>query len=255
MFQLLEHPLWSFFGTLIGVIGVGAAFLFYLRGRRIKRITFALRRFTIFGENVGTLQGLSVSYGGKPILKLFDYRVLIWNSGSDIIHPSDFASSRPLTIQLEKQCTSVVGVNVLVISSPSNPVTAVMQTDERIDIGFEYLAPKEGLVLSVLSNSELIPLPRLDGLIKGGTVAHFSERRRFLRVIFESLIGSLVMALVTVFVGPVARESGPFAGGVLITVIMVGIALFVVHMTRVLTPRCDSKLRETFGRGFHEWEL
>jgi hypothetical protein len=252
--QFLVNPLWNVGGFLIGVVGIVLAVFYYMRSRRLIRLSYSLRRFTIFGENVGTLPGLSISCGGKPISKLFDYRMLIWNSGSKVVHPSSFASSDPLRIQLGSECNSVVGVNILGASTSANHVTVLMQVPDQISIDFEYLDRKQGAVLSILSDAELWPPPRLEGIVKGGAIVEITGIRE--TPLSDVIICATAFGFGPTLIGGILQWVGPL---VAYPVGIVILAIFIITGWRMFTtarkPGCDPRLKETFDHGFHKREF
>ena len=120
MWEFFANSLWSFIGSLIGLLGIGLALLFYLRGNKTKKMSYQVRRYTIFGERIASLDGLDISYQGIKLTKLFDYRILVWNSGNEVLHPSDFPSSRQLRILISQGSENVIAANLLGASAEPN---------------------------------------------------------------------------------------------------------------------------------------
>lgn len=140
---------------LIGIYGVR-------KSRRSKRLSYATRSVEMVKEKVATFPRLSVSYDGQPVERLSATKMLILNTGQSVIRQEDIAPSDPLRAVVDEPGTilrAFLGRQI----GKANRVRV-----SASDLQFDYLAPGEGCLLSVLHTAK--GSPRFGGTLIGGAI-------------------------------------------------------------------------------------
>ncbi len=167
-------------GCLLGLIGIVLAVFFYIKSRKFKRLSFSVRTFGILSDSTTKLPGFGASYEGNPIERLTAAKILLWNSRTDIIHSSDLTSEDPIRFQLPDE-SIVLAVSVSAVSSKTNKVSVLVvgDKDKEIEVTLDYLAPKEGCLLSVMHTAEDDAQFQASGTVKGVGTPNYHQSSEF----------------------------------------------------------------------------
>jgi hypothetical protein len=150
---------------VIGLVGIGLAVLFYLKSRRIKRLSYSLWSFTLLRDFKAQIEDLSISYGERQIPSLTVTKVALWNSGNVTIQRSDIATADQLRIAAREGC-KILDVAVLHAPNPAN-LFDVTRQGCRVLINFDFLDSREGGVVQVLHSGKSSADVAITGSIKG----------------------------------------------------------------------------------------
>ena len=126
---------------------------------------------------------------------------------------------------------------------------------DDISIKFEYLAPKEGIVLSVLSKEELKSVPVADGLIKGG-----GEIKNVNELKSKHFLYGLCMPITIVIIfgaGALIAERIGYESFIPFFVFLavlggIGFQFSYFFMAELLPKRREAAISKIFDRGFRE---
>jgi len=155
------------FGVFIGAAGVFLAIFFYSRTRKIKRIGYAVRTFELFSDRIGGIDGLSIQYLDKPVTNLTAGKILLKNTGNDVIHDTDIAKANPLKVSVPNG-VEILKIGIIDESTTENRFEIKKINDTTSYVYFDYFAPNDGCVLFVLHSGNREQSLTIDGTLKGG---------------------------------------------------------------------------------------
>lgn len=171
---------WSFdlisqgwFGSAVGLVGIGAALLTYLFSRQRKRISYSYSGRTLLGANHQDLpEEISVTYEGRQINKLSRIVFIFWNSGEKIVVGDDIVRADPVRFDFGEEGV-ILSASVI---SQSRPVIGaqvkISDHNDMVFIDFDFLDPNDGVVIEVLHSGprgEFSIYGTVKGLPKGLT--------------------------------------------------------------------------------------
>ncbi|BDU10060.1 hypothetical protein PRtIB026_A49500 [Pseudomonas sp. RtIB026] len=155
-------------GSLIGLVGLIAIPIVYIKSRNRTRLSFAYLGEHLLGSDSASLpHGISVQYQGADIPRLTRSMVVLWNSGENTILGSDVVDADPLRVCVgsdgEILSASVIketrSVNDFKIRPPSPhaPNEAIFE--------FNYFDSGDGVVVEILHTSQCRQ-PDLEGTLR-----------------------------------------------------------------------------------------
>lgn len=176
-------------GTIIGVIGIVLAIVFYRKGKEKKELSYSLRSRTLIRKKKTQFEKLSILYGDKRIDDLCVSNFTIWNSGNKTINASDMVDSKKLTITAIKD-SRILDVEVIARSDETNNFSVSYSDEHTATILFEYVDMMEGVVVQIIHTGANDSLS-IDCKIKGGLpVKNYDKNRRSL--ILESVFMNMI---------------------------------------------------------------
>lgn len=180
-------PLWEstpFWGIAGLVGGFLVAALFFLMGKSRKVLEYEINSTCLISKEMAEVPGLKILFEDKPIQNLTSTTVKFINSGNETIDYADFATRAPLCIKnsvplLDSSHGYRIG------ASNQNSAPFVKKLDETsIQIGFEYLKPKESFTVIFLHDGDLSVL----GELKSGRIRKYHNRNIRLSLLFIVLM-------------------------------------------------------------------
>ncbi len=147
LYSLMNHPIVWLVSTVITVIG----FVQGLISVKRKRISCDCRSYVIVKNN--NIDGLKIDYYDTEVNDLTVTNIAIWNSGNTVIRKEDLTESR-LQIKFDKSFSDVLFADVLSRTVSENKVDMVSFDKNEIVVDFEYLNPKDGVVIQVVHSGE-----------------------------------------------------------------------------------------------------
>ena len=162
-------------GTIVGVIGIVLAVVFYLKGKEKKEFSYCLRSRTLIRKKKAKFEKLSIDYGGKKIDDLCVSNLTIWNSGNKTLNASDMVTSKELTITALED-GKILDVEILKCSEETNKFSLQLLDEHTVKILFDYVDKMEGVVIQIIHTGTNNSLT-IECKIKGGrTVKNFDNR-------------------------------------------------------------------------------
>jgi hypothetical protein len=140
----------------LGIVGtVVAAWVFYHRGQRFKRITFKSVTQTLLGRSDQSLPAaIKMQYINQPIESLSRTLIVFWSSGNETIDKSDIARTDPFRIVMDT--SKLLNASVRKVRRNVNEITVdesahlVAEDPNAIPIEFEFLDKNDGALIEVL---------------------------------------------------------------------------------------------------------
>jgi hypothetical protein len=248
-------------GLFLGILGIILAVYFYVKSIRYKRLFYDARSFQLVSERIASISGFTFRYRDEDVRNLSFMRMVVWNSGNDVLHSSDITATDPLRLHFSK-ATTVLQAPVPFVSHPTNNVRATLDPKCRNEVmlSFEYLNPGQGFVLSALFSGTSDDVPCFHGTIKGadnpkaftGPATGF----RYLLSIVDNgapllmgVIGALAIELLldNSSVGFRARIIGI---GIALELVLIAIQIIVSRIRKSLFKRGELALDTAFEKGF-----
>lgn len=161
-------------GLLIGAVGILLSLYAYFKTRRIKRLSYAVRTFPLVSADMSRVQNLEITYRKEPITSLTAARILIKNTGTEVIRSADFAAADPLRIALRDSNATLLAGRPTFMTEAANDVRfAPDGSSHEAFVNVDYLAPGQSAVLAFLHTaSDGKGVQPIGTLIGGGIVHH-----------------------------------------------------------------------------------
>lgn len=143
-------------GSLIGLAGLLAALIAYLRSQKRTSLSFAyLGEHLLGSESAALPEGISVQYHGVNIPRLTRSIIVLWNSGENTILGSDVVDIDPLRLSVGTD-GEVLSASILKASRTVNDFRirhpSAHAPNEAV-VEFNYFDSKDGVVVEVLHTS------------------------------------------------------------------------------------------------------
>jgi hypothetical protein len=202
--DVIDNPYLNLIGCGLGAIGVLLAVIFYRKSRRIKRLTYAVRSFNLITDSVSGLSDFAATYKGKHLANLTATKLLIWNSGTEMVSRNDIAGSDPIQMHLPKEVFAL-DAQVTAISTPTNLVSVQIDPKQPniITLNFDYFGAREGCLISFLHTGSRNEGLTIQGTIKGHGQP-VSDAKRYKRIqpffpILSTFFWSILASLIFIF--------------------------------------------------------
>ncbi len=176
---MILAEVFSVASCVLGLLGILLAVIFYLQRRRTKRLAFAVRTFGLLSNVTTSLPKFRATFHGTELERLTAVRILLWNTGNDIVHASDIAPADPLGFRFPSDC-HIVSAEEPKSSSPAHNVKCHIDSDRKnlLHLTFDYLAPREACLISLLHNSnENVPVDAVGTLMGKGPPKSIQQYR------------------------------------------------------------------------------
>lgn len=182
-------------------LAIGIAVTFYFSNRR--RLSYMAEERRVLDPIGGTLPPeVQIIFSDRPIEKLSEWRIALWNSGNQTILGNEIIAADP--IQMIFQGHEVLKVGEVFTSRPA--VTADTEIrDKDIKINFSHLDSRDALALTVYTSPLSKPAGKSRGLMKGSIIGVPRGPRQVDR---SDLMGIDDFFLVSIGVAGIAAISG-----------------------------------------------
>ena len=197
--DLMNNPIaWTVL-AVIAILGIILSIYFYLKSKKKRKISFKKSTYMLVRNINEELKDLEIKYKNIVIENLSITKFAIWNDGNTKLENLDFASIMPFAIEAKKK-SKVLNASILIKSEEANNFTIEMDTEKnKILIYFEYMDPKEGLVIQILHTGNADDL-KLVGKIKSGKKIKNGEKdngilARSIRKTFSILSHKIILKL------------------------------------------------------------
>ena len=183
-------------GVVVGIIGV----ILTIKSSKKKKLSFLIENSTIFDEK-NLVEKLQVSYDHKPLSGFSNAKILIINNGQEAIGGNDISSREPVRVKVSE---SHEILNVSIEYLGDNRVSINKMNHQEFAIEFDFLNPKEVIVVSFLHDgtpfSEIEFLGRIKG-VNNFENLYQKDRGKYYSTIFTliSILSLSMMAVISFF--------------------------------------------------------
>ncbi len=153
--DLLELLAPGWVGSIIGLVGIGAAAVTYFLTRQRTLLAYRYTGERLLGLSAdGLPSDITVQYRGENIPRLTRSLVVFWNAGEKTLLSDDIVQSDPLRLVI--QDGRVLSATVLKRSRDVNQVEAVIDPNVTTEVvlRFAFLDSSDGAVVEILHTSE-----------------------------------------------------------------------------------------------------
>ncbi|MGR3311398.1 MAG: hypothetical protein ACUZ77_11580 [Candidatus Brocadiales bacterium] len=170
--EIKEIPWPNVLSISLALIGIILAIFFYIKGKRTKKPTYAIRSTNLIRDFKGRFGKLKIKYGDEPISNFTATKVAFWNNGKETINGSkggDIATTDQLMIKV-KNGSRFLDSDVLHPKKDDNPNQFSIKPSEdgsHVLIQFEYLDKGQGGVMQLLHTGKSSDDVEVCGTIKG----------------------------------------------------------------------------------------
>ena len=207
---LPDSPWFAWTSMAVGVIGILLAIVFYIKGRKQRRVNGWYSTSIIVDVNgwystsiivddkQTSVEDLTVFYHGVAVNSLFVTRFVIKNTGNCIIERKDIYPSCPLHIKCDDNANVLYARVIEQSSDTINCSISPINDKNDLEIAFESLEKSEYVAVNIYHTDNTNLLFLLDGKIKEGTITNSVE---FTLVSYKRMI--IFYCMVPIFFGTV----------------------------------------------------
>jgi hypothetical protein len=199
-------------GFAVGAAGIIASALFYVRGLRLKRPTWSVHTVDLVTKRTAELQGLTISFKGKPVSDLSVSRIMLFNDGKEPIFSRDIAAAAPLALEVPTD-VQMLDATLVAVNNEVNRIGVHFDgPGNRALIEFDRLARGNGAVFDVVHYGGQQPTALVSGVVMGTELRHLSVGKldRTTRVM-AWFSGALAISAAAYFVQQTVTQGFSFA--------------------------------------------
>jgi hypothetical protein len=156
-------------GTVIGIL---LAIVFYIKGRKQRRVNGWYSTSKIVDDKQTSVEDLTVFYHGVAVKRLFVTRFVIRNTGNCIIERKDIYPSCPLHIKCDESANVLYARVIEQSSDTINCDIKQINDDNNLEIDYESIEKREYVVINIYHTDNTNILFLLDGKIKEGSIVN-----------------------------------------------------------------------------------
>jgi len=196
MLEFITSPVGQILGWLFGAISLPLAIYFYLKQKIYYCLTYDVFNRPILRPSAFADIRILANYGGHEAPCLVETIFLLRNSGNQTIKSGDILGG----VQFRSHGTVLGGQFLVTVPGLSNPAIELIGSNGG-RVGFNFLRPGDGLLLSVLHTD---PQLQLDVWAEGPNVGDLKYRRvksnQWIFVVGSFLLAGLLgMALAAIY--------------------------------------------------------
>lgn len=134
---------------ILAVLSLILAFYFYLKSKKDKRPLYNITSSQIIRDNLTSIENLKFYFKDKPLNKLSQTKIAIWNAGKETIRSTDLVSSDKLRIETSKDI-EIYDYNILMAYDRNN-ISLILEGN-CLYISFTYLDKDDGFIINLFHN-------------------------------------------------------------------------------------------------------
>lgn len=136
-------------GTIVGVVGIGLGYLFYLRSQQKARLSYQHEHVTLIGSGKAAFpEEVTVLFNALPVPRVTASKFILWNSGNRTILGDDVVSSDPLRFEVLKD-EKILKYAILRQPRDVNGWVLRLKPANRVDLRFDFLDPGDGITIEI----------------------------------------------------------------------------------------------------------
>lgn len=150
----------------MGLAGVVLSYVFYLRGRREKKPTYAVRAVTLVQNLASRYPGVEMRFKDRPVENLTVARIAFWNDGRETIAAEDLAPADPTMIKLTGEA-EMLEAKMIFFTSKASQISVEQSDSGELRVHFDYLDNYQGGILQLFHTGTDGDDVKLLGSVKG----------------------------------------------------------------------------------------
>lgn len=259
--RLMNNPYASAFLGACTIFSVVFGIWQWHKSKRKKEVSCYKNSYTIVKGGKSLLPDLELTYKNEQIKELVITKYAIWNSGNEVLYREDIVEIKPLQVTCNGETTRILDVKILQESDNTNQFIIADVNKEHARIDFDYVAPKDGIVIQVIHTGEAQDII-VECKIKGGKkvrILNKDKKHKYSKFVENVMIISLgillfamlFLTLLAIFFSVI--NMGQKSLESLTTVISSGVCVLIMGGTyykmlkEVYYINLPSKLRKSIG--------
>jgi hypothetical protein len=160
---------WTAIASLTGIAALLVSILFFLLGRRRRALSWRITALTpLVTAPEGVMEGLSVSYDGKPVRDGSLMLVRVKNTGNQPIEKGAYDVPLELALEPDKEAFAPVLLTAKVVDpKPASLPATLILTDNKVRVEPLLLNPEDSFTIQIIAEHGDNAKPRLEGHIHG----------------------------------------------------------------------------------------
>lgn len=147
---VLHNPYWAALGSIVGVLGFFISIIMGAVQRKRKSISFTRDTTVLIKNTKPEIEGLEITYQGKPVSSIYITKIHLWNSGNTLIKRQDFYPDKEIRVEMKESSVQVLSARIEKESADTCKVSINIDEKEAVlKMDFEYLEKKQGAVISI----------------------------------------------------------------------------------------------------------
>ena len=190
--EILQNPITQLILAIITVVSIVLAIIFYIKGKRCAIIKYFFQHNVLISKKKYNIKGLNVSYREKKITDLVRSKVIFYNAGNTTLDYSDITKTDRLKIKVSDSY-EILEVLEIKQSEPSNLFEIESKDEKSVTFKFDYISPKDKIVVNILHTDSSLKNFCVVGKIKGGKIVEttaddydlsfYNSNNKFLQII------------------------------------------------------------------------
>ena len=136
--------------TIVGVIALAVAYVFYRKSRRSKEPCWSVRNNVLVEGYSSKIHELDIRFKSKQVENLSIARIAFWNQGAETIDRHDIETVNPLRIEANERI-EILDVSVSLTNSSSSQFETKLASDRKsARLGFDYLDKRQGAIVQAI---------------------------------------------------------------------------------------------------------
>jgi hypothetical protein len=194
--NILTSPWINVLGIFLGAAGIGAAWIFYRKSIKARRLTYYVSTEILIDRLQSRFENLKVQYGSATLTTFAVSKVYIWNDGRETIRRDDIPKSNSIRL-LAPAAAQLLDAKLLFQTDEANAFLLRLEASSNsVQLEFDYIDFRQGGVIQLLHTSSGKDPSVIGTVMGGGKAAHFTKKNHSLKVIAEDLVlGTPLIAL------------------------------------------------------------
>lgn len=164
--SLINNPAFQLVSFGVTVASLVLACIFYLKARRLREPSWAMRTITLIEGYSTQIEDLEVKFRGKDVKNLSISRIAFWNQGAETINGADMPAGSPLAITAKE--AHLLDVRILQQNCLScNFSIQPIDDGTSCRLAMDYCDRGQGVVLQVIHTGTGAANIELSGVVKG----------------------------------------------------------------------------------------
>lgn len=210
-------------GTVVGLIGIAVAILFYIRSKGKALIGYQQDQVTLVGGKGPAFAGeVEIRFAGTVVPTVAASNIVIWNCGQRTINGADVVTTDPLRLELHGD-GSILRSSIVSRTRAANGCQLHTQTPKVVNIEFEFLDPGDGLAIELIHSTATRGV-QVVGTVKGmrsgfrnygfATISGYGRRRRtrMMRMGYAAIVAGMAGAVAALVAPQWLWEAGKLEG-------------------------------------------
>jgi hypothetical protein len=153
-------------GSLIGIIGVILAIIFYFKQNKKKILACESASLGLIAREEQQLpQNVKITFDDIPLNQLTLTQLWLWNNGDETIDGNQIVSNDPIKYIFDDE-TKILSASIISVTREVNNANIISIMENQIELCFDYFDKNDGIKIEILHTGKP-QNPKITGTIKG----------------------------------------------------------------------------------------